>query len=166
MEIMIDKFENISLSQLYGKLSSKYAELQKLKNEEKIAASQKKDYIEMSSADKNYDPQDFARVLEKFRNKDSEIRTHEQAHATIGPTTSPISYQYQKGPDGKLYAVGGSVRLETSLPDDPKAAAFKLDLLKKAATAPVSLSGADTAIASQTNLNKILLDLEGKNDAS
>jgi len=166
MDIITDQFENISVNQLYAKLSSKYAELNKVKEEEKIEANRNKDYIELSSLDKNYDNDDFTRVLEKFKNKDAEIRTHEQAHATIGHTTTPISYNYQEGPDGKMYAVGGSVRLDTSIPSNPKAAAFKLDMLQKAATGPADLSGADTAIASQTNLNKILLDLKGLNNDS
>jgi len=166
VDIITDQFENISVNQLYAKLSSKYAELNKVKEAEKVESNRSKDYIELSTIDKNYDKDDFTRVLEKFKNKDAEIRTHEQAHATIGHTTTPISYNYQEGPDGKMYAVGGSVRLDTSIPNDPKAAAFKLDMLQKAAMGPTDLSGADTAIASQTNLNKILLDLKGVNNDS
>lgn len=165
MEIITDQFENISVNQLYSKLSSKYAELQKAKQDDQLEAVQsKKDYIESNSltngAKPNQDQADFERVLAKFKNKDAQIRSHEQAHASIGHTTTPISYTYQQGPDGKMYAVGGSVRMDTSMPDDPKAAAFKLDMLQKAATGPTDLSGADNTIASQSNLNKILLQLK------
>lgn len=164
MDIITEQFENISLHQLYTKLSTKHAEIEKLEEKDKIESVGKKDYIEAST--NKYDDDDFARVLEKFKNKDAEIRTHEQVHASIGHTTAPISYSYQQGPDGKMYAVGGSVRLETSIPDDPKAAAFKLDMLQKAASAPSHTSGADNTIASQSNLNKILLQLQGEENAN
>jgi len=161
MDIITDNYENISINQLYSKLSSKYEELNKIEKKDELTKIRSKDYIETNGVTKNYDEEDFARVLSKFKNKDAEIRTHEQAHASIGHTTTPISYNYQQGPDGKMYAVGGSVRLDTSIPNDPKAAAFKLDMLQRAASGPSHLSGADSAIASQSNLNKILLELEG-----
>jgi len=166
MDIITDQYENISVNQLYAKLSAKYEQLNKIEETQKIENDRAKDYIETGLVDKNYDEIDFARVVEKFRSKDAEIRTHEQIHASIGHTTTPISYSYQQGPDGKMYAIGGSVRLDTSIPDDPKAAAFKLDILQKAASGPVYMSGADGAIASQSNLNKILLDLEGEKDGN
>ena len=101
MDIITDRFENISVNQLYVQLSSKYDQLNKIDEKEQLEAVQKKDYIEESGVNKNFDEEDFARVLQKFRAKDAEVRTHEQAHASIGHTTSPISYNYQSGPDGK-----------------------------------------------------------------
>jgi len=159
MDVITEQFENISLNQLQHKLSVKYAQLAKAKEQESIESTEKKDYIEMSTTTENQDEKDFARVLQKFKNKDAEIRTHEQAHASIGHTTSPISYNYQEGPDGKMYAVGGSVRLDTSIPDDPNAAMLKLDMLQKAASASINPSSADNAISSQANLNKMVLQL-------
>lgn len=166
MDIITDQYENISVNQLYAKLSAKYEELNKVEETQKVENSRTKDYIETGLLDKSYDEIDFARVIEKFRSKDAEIRTHEQVHASIGHTTTPISYSYQQGPDGKMYAIGGSVRFDTSIPDDPKAAAFKLDMLQKAASGPAQMSGADGAIATQSNLNKILLDLKGDDDGN
>lgn len=167
MDIVTDNFQNISINQLYNKLSTKYAQLDKLDQTEAIEKISKKDYIEESvKTNEKYDEKDFQRVLEKFKQADANIRSHEQIHATIGQTTAPISYNYQQGPDGKMYAVGGSVRMDVSIPDDPKAAAFKLDQIKKAALGPSDLSGADTTIATQSNLNKILLQLKGEDNAS
>ncbi|MGB3750737.1 MAG: putative metalloprotease CJM1_0395 family protein [Arcobacteraceae bacterium] len=166
MDIITDQYENISVNQLYAKLSAKYEQLNKVEETQKVENNRTKDYIDTSSIDKNYDEIDFARVVEKFRKKDAEIRTHEQVHASIGNTTTPISYSYQQGPDGKMYAIGGSVRFDTSIPNDPKAASFKLDMLQKAAAGPAQMSGADGSIASQSNLNKILLDLKGENDGN
>jgi lysozyme family protein len=169
MDIVTDNYNNISLAQLQAKLSQKFAELEKAEQTNALEKSSNKDYIEQTNDPRNpqnYDEQDFQRVLEKFKRTDAQIRSHEQVHATIGATTAPISYNYQQGPDGKMYAVGGSVRLDTSIPDDPKAAAFKLDQIQKAASGPVDTSGADNTIASQSNLNKILLELQGEDYAS
>lgn len=166
MDIITDNYNNITLTQLNTKLSLKYAELQKIDEVEKLVSIKHSDYIEQSGDTHNYDEQDFARVLEKFKTTDANIRSHEQIHATIGQTTAPISYNYQEGPDGKMYAVGGHVRLDTSIPDDPKAAALKLDQIQKASTGPMDVSSADMGIAAQANLNKMLLIIQGGNDAN
>lgn len=164
MEIITDNYDNISITQLYSKLSQKYAQLDKLDQAEAIKP--KSDYYENSSTVENYDEVDFQRVLEKFKSKDQDVRSHEQIHATIGHTTTPISYTYQEGPDGKMYAVGGNVRLDTSIPQDPKAASYKLDQIKKAAAGPMDSSGADSMIVSAANLNKMLIEQKGDEDAS
>jgi hypothetical protein len=166
MDIVTDNFDNMSINQIYSQLLSKYDKLDKIEQDQQIQSAQKKDYIEQSSGIGKYDEQDFARVLDKFKQTDTNIRSHEQIHASIGATTSPISYTYEKGPDGKMYAVGGKVTLDTSLPDDPKAAAFKLDMLQKTASGPIDSSGADNTIASQANLNKILLQIQGDTSAN
>jgi len=166
MDIITDNFENLSVNQLYSKLSAKYGQLEKLEQKESVESTSKKDYIEQSQQVKNYDEKDFARVLEKFKKTDAQVRTHEQIHASIGHTTTPIAYNYQKGPDGQMYAVGGNVRLDTSIPTEPKAAAFKLDQILKAASGVPDSSGADNTIASQSNLNKILLQLKGEENAN
>ncbi len=160
MDIVTENYNKISLVQLQNKLSQKLEQLHKTEAAEQLNESTKKDFIEQVQDGKNYDQEDFARVLEKFKRTDARIRSHEQIHGSIGHTTTPISYTYQQGPDGKMYAVGGSVRLDTSIPDDPKAAAFKLDQIQKAASAPIDSSGVDHQIARQTNLNKILLQLD------
>jgi hypothetical protein len=165
VDIITDSFNNISLNQLSTKISQKYSELQKIDEVEKTSGTKYQDYIE-STDTKNYDEKDFARVLNKFKQTDANVRSHEQVHASIGHTTAPISYNYQEGPDGKMYVVGGSVRLDTSLPDDPKAAAFKLDQIQKSSSGAADLSGADVSISSQANLNKMLLNIQGEDYAN
>lgn len=162
MDVITDSFDNVTMGQLFNKLSQKYAQLDKLEATQKL---ENKDYFEKGTLASNVDEKDFQRVLEKFKNTDAKIRSHEQIHASIGHTTTPISYTYQEGPDGKMYAVGGHVRLDTSIPDDPKAAQFKLDQIRKSASAPVDSSGADSMISSQANLNKLLVQMKGDEDA-
>ncbi|MEA2050493.1 MAG: putative metalloprotease CJM1_0395 family protein [Campylobacterota bacterium] len=167
MDVITNNYDNISVTQLYSKLSEKFAELRDIDTKESIEVSKKtSDYIENSTIDNNYDEEDFKRVLEKFKKSDAQVRTHEQTHATIGVTTTPISYNYQEGPDGKMYAVGGSVRLDTSIPQDTEAAIEKLDQISKASIGVENPSSADMAISRQANLNKILLQSRGDENAS
>lgn len=157
--------ENQNVNQLYMQLAQKLGEKDSENKKEIQNLFSKEDIVDISGENR-YDENDYQRVLEKFKNSDSQIRTHEQAHAANGNTTTPISYKYQVGPDGKLYAVGGEVHLDTSLPKDPKAAAFKLTQIQKASSAPSQMSGADSHIAIQANLNKMLLQSQGDKNAN
>jgi len=161
MEINSYQSSNI----LYAQLTQKLGELDNANKKEAQSNFFKEDIVDISNKDK-YDSNDYQRVLEKFKSSDSDVRAHEQAHAASGATTTPISYKYQVGPDGKMYAVGGEVRLDTSIPKDPEAAAFKLSQIQKASSAPNDMSGADAHIAIQANLNKLLLQSQGENNAS
>mgnify|MGYP000049342510 CR=1 FL=1 len=156
--MVVNEYSNES--QLYLQLAQKLGEKDSVNKKDIQSSFLKVDIVDITGENK-YDKNDYQRVLEKFKNSDSSIRTHEQAHAANGNTTTPIAYKYQVGPDGKMYAVGGEVRLDTSLPDDPKAAAFKLGHIQRASSAPSDMSGADANIAIQANLNKMLLQLQG-----
>ena len=154
MEIY-DSYQNVS--SIYQQLALKKSELSNLdKKELEKSAFEKNDTVQLG--EKNYDENDYQRVLNKFKNKDNEIRTHEQTHASLGTTTAPINYNFQVGPDGKLYAIGGSVRFDTSIPSNPENAKVKLEELRDASSSVSPLSGADASIAQTTNLNKMLLE--------
>lgn len=88
-------------------------------------------------------------VVEQLKERDREVRDHEEAHARVGGqyAGSP-SYEYQVGPDGKRYAVGGSVSIDVSaIPDDPAATIQKMRQVKAAALAPAEPSAADRQVA-------------------
>ena len=87
--------------------------------------------------------------LSALKARDREVRAHEQAHAFSGAGyTSAPQYDYVKGPDGRQYAVGGSVEIDTStVPDDPRATIEKMEIVLSAALAPASPSGPDRAVA-------------------
>ena len=56
-------------------------------------------------------PQDRV-VVDRLRQRDAQVRQEETAHAGVaGSMAGPISYVYQRGPDGRQYAVGGSVAI-------------------------------------------------------
>ena len=75
-----------------------------------------------------------------------------------------IRSYYETGPDGKLYANGGSVRFDTSIPQDKGSAAVKMEQLKDASTSVDGLSSADAQISRTANLNRLLLQSQGENN--
>ncbi len=88
--------------------------------------------------------------VEKLEERDREVRAHEQAHASRagGYAQGGPRYEYQNGPDGKQYAVGGHVDIDTSpVPGDPQATLQKARVIQAAALAPAEPSGADRAVA-------------------
>jgi len=166
MDIITENYDNMSINQLYSKLSMKHAQVGKLEPKGAVNSVSKKDYIEQSAQIKNYDKEEFARVLEKFKQTDKKIRTPEQIDASIGHTTTPISYNYQKKSNSKIYKVSEDVRFDTSIQNTPKIVAFKLDQIQKEISGVSNSNSSNNEIATQTNLNKILLQLKGVNNAS
>ncbi|WP_072680575.1 putative metalloprotease CJM1_0395 family protein [Arcobacter sp. LA11] len=151
-----------SSSLIYQELAQKRAELSNIDKKE-LEKSTQESYDKVNISDNKYDEKDYNRVLDKFKDLDAETKTHEQTHASGAPTTAPISYNYQVGPDGKLYATGGSVRFDTSIPDDEASANVKLEQLKDASSSVDNLSSADAQIARTANLNKLLLQSQDYN---
>lgn len=96
--------------------------------------------------------EDEYRTIQELQNRDREVRAHEQAHlAAAGQyATGGPSFSFQQGPDGKRYAVGGEVGIDTSpIPDDPQATLQKARQIRAAAMAPAEPSGQDRAVAAQ-----------------
>src|SRR5262249_21315956 len=92
------------------------------------------------------------RALESLRQRDQEVRLHEQAHLlAAGPYAKGApSYTYQTGPDGRRYAVGGEVPIDLSaVPGDPQATLQKALTVRCAALAPTDPSETDQAVAAQ-----------------
>ena len=89
--------------------------------------------------------------VDEMKRRDREVRTHEQAHkATGGAHAGSIRLSFQMGPDGKRYAVEGSVPIDVSpVAGDPAATLRKMEVVSRAANAPASPSGADRAVAAQ-----------------
>lgn len=90
--------------------------------------------------------------VEELKARDMEVKTHEQAHIAAGGSyvRGAASYDYQTGPDGKKYAVGGEVSIDTSAVEgDPQATINKAQVIIKAALAPAEPSGQDKAVAAQ-----------------
>lgn len=154
-----------SASLIYQQIAQKRSELSNIDKQE-IEKSTQESYDKVNISDNKYDEDDYNRVLSKFKNLDAETKVHEQTHASGAATTAPISYNYQVGPDVKLYASGGSVRFDTSIPEDEGSANVKLEQLKDAASSVDDLSNADAQIARTANLNKLLLQSQELNTST
>lgn len=90
--------------------------------------------------------------VRELKARDAEVRAHEQAHlaAAGGHAKGGPTYEYERGPDGRNYAVGGEVSIDTSPVDgDPAATIAKMNKLIAAANAPAQPSGQDRAVAAQ-----------------
>lgn len=92
--------------------------------------------------------------VQELKSRDREVRTHEQAHiaASGGHAKGQPTYEYETGPDGQQYAVGGHVDIDTSpVPDDPKATAEKMRVVRRAALAPAEPSTQDRKVAAEAS---------------
>lgn len=58
-----------------------------------------------------------------------------------------ISYEYQTGPDGRRYAVGGEVSIDTAPESTPEDTIRKAQTIRQAALAPAEPSGQDRRAA-------------------
>ncbi len=89
------------------------------------------------------------KMINELRVRDREVRAHEQAHkAVAGNLAGPVQYSYQTGPDGKKYAIGGEVDIDTSsVPGNPEATARKAEQIIRAAYAAAEPSPQDRRVA-------------------
>ena len=85
-----------------------------------------------------------------LKQRDREVRAHEQAHAIAGgPHAGAPQYQTVTGPDGREYAVAGEVAIDVSPEDEPEETIAKMEIVIRAALAPADPSSQDMAVARQ-----------------
>ncbi|MBN1536147.1 MAG: hypothetical protein JW908_05395 [Anaerolineales bacterium] len=92
------------------------------------------------------------REVKELKTIDRKVRAHEQAHMAAGGNLvrKGASYEYATGPDGKRYAVGGEVSIDTSeVPGDPQGTILKAERIRRAALAPADPSAQDRAVAAE-----------------
>jgi len=88
----------------------------------------------------------------KLKARDAAVRAHEEAHiaAGSGVVKGGASYNYQEGPDGQSYAIGGEVAVDTAPIDgNPMATIAKANAIRAAALAPADPSPQDLSVAAQ-----------------
>lgn len=91
--------------------------------------------------------------IAKLRARDKEVRAHEHAHSAAagGLAKGGATFTYERGPDGRQYAVGGEVSIDTSpIAGDPEATIRKAQQIRAAALAPADPSSQDRAVAAST----------------
>ncbi len=89
---------------------------------------------------------------DQLQEADAAVRAHEAAHmAAAGPAAAAgPSFVYLVGPDGRMYAVGGSVRVNvTPVLGDPETTIRRAKALIQAAYAVGMPSAADMRIAAE-----------------
>lgn len=128
--------------------------------EEESSSSDQQASSEQQSAEQEQTEQQAnaeQQELRELQARDQEVRAHEQAHATVGGRYAGTpSYDYQQGPDGRRYAVGGEVQIDLApIANDPQATIQKMQQVKAAALAPAEPSAADRSIASEAT-NRLL----------
>lgn len=94
----------------------------------------------------------FEQDLETIRElaaRDREVRAHEQAHQAVGgPYAGGMALTFERGPDGKRYAVAGEVPIDISpVPGNPAATLAKAEQVRRAALAPAEPSAQDRSVA-------------------
>ena len=94
------------------------------------------------------------RELENLKARDREVRAHEAAHKAAAGNLARggAQFEFETGPDGRRYAAGGEVSIDTSkLSGDPQATIRKAQTIRRAANAPAQPSSQDRAVAAQAN---------------
>ena len=94
-------------------------------------------------------PEEDQAEVKRLQERDREVRVHE-AHIAAGGryVQGAAQFEYETGPDGKQYAVGGEVGVDASeVQDDSQATVQKAQVIRRAALAPAHPSGQDHRVA-------------------
>lgn len=91
-----------------------------------------------------------AQQLSRLAATDRKVCAHEQAHQAAGAgLAGSASYQYQRGPDGRQYAVAGEVSIDLAPGRTPDETVARARQVQAAALAPVDPSAQDRAVAAR-----------------
>lgn len=103
---------------------------------------------EKTQKEKNDETKNQQEIQELTRS-DKRVRAHEQAHmAAGGQYAGAATFTYEKGPDGRSYAVAGEVPIRAAKGRTPEETLQILEQVKKAALAPPDPSPQDLSAAS------------------
>lgn len=148
-------FNNFSVAQ-HQKSSPPHGQQQELasRGETSEASLQKKTRPFNQPTKPNGTPLDQFEIQQVIRLKkaDQDIRAHEKAHMTAAGVylKSGAVFEYERGPDGKMYAVHGEVSIDTSQEISPKSTIAKMRVVSRSARAPVNPSPQDMKVAAKS----------------
>ncbi len=126
------------------------AQKEKEAAEKKQAADDETDISKPKGKDGEPLTDEEVEQVKELKYRDQEVRVHEQAHQSrAGQYGSAPSYEYQTGPDGNRYAVGGEVQIDTSEEDTPQKTIEKMETVRAAALAPQEPSSQDRKVAAE-----------------
>lgn len=88
--------------------------------------------------------------VEQLKARDTEVRTHEQAHQSAGGSyAGSPQYEYKTGPDGNKYITDGHVNIDIGKESTPEKTIEKMRTVISAAHAPAEPSGQDLKVAAE-----------------
>lgn len=101
-------------------------------------------------------------AIRELAARDREVRAHEQAHQAVGGQyAGGMSLTFERGPDGKRYAVAGEVPIDISpVPGNPEATLAKAEQVRRAALAPAEPSAQDRSVAAAAMQLKMEAQIE------
>jgi len=101
-------------------------------------------------------------IVTRLQATDTAVKAHERAHisAGAGVILSGANFVYQKGPDERLYAVGGEVAIDTASENEPEATVKKMQIVRAAALAPSDPSPTDYQVAATASMLQMQARLE------
>ncbi len=101
--------------------------------------------------------------IQKLKKIDNKVKAHEQAHLSAGAglISGGVSYNYTMGPDGKVYAVGGEVKIDISpIAGNPRETIQKMEKVISAALAPADPSSQDRSVAATASQIELSVEME------
>ena len=89
------------------------------------------------------------RLLRELKLRDTAVREEEEAHARmLGKHAGPTRYEYQIGPDGRVYVINGSVEVDPKVNlSNPDEIRKVLQTIRRAAVTVSNPSQADLNVA-------------------
>lgn len=92
-------------------------------------------------------------MVKELQARDTEVRAHEAAHqAAGGGLTGGANFSYQRGPDGRMYAIGGEVSINFKEGGTPEETVQIARQVQAAAMAPSDPSPQDHAVAASARV--------------
>jgi hypothetical protein len=91
--------------------------------------------------------------IQDLQKRDREVKAHEMAHVSAG-ASSP-TYEYETGPDGRQYAIGGEAQIDVSSEGEPRKDIEKAGKVRRAAMAPAEPSQQDRQVAASADKLKL-----------
>lgn len=91
------------------------------------------------------------KMVKQLAMRDQEVRMHEQSHAAAAGkyVRGAPTYNYQRGPDGKMYAIGGSISVDVGREATEAENNQKSMILQAAAMGVADPSAADAMVVAE-----------------
>lgn len=101
-------------------------------------------------------------TVRALQQRDREVRAHEMAHVAVGGelVLRGAQFEYETGPDGIRYAIGGDVIIDTSPDRTPEATIEKAQRIRATALAPAEPSPQDRAVAAMATQMALQAQIE------